>query len=189
MTQYVALLRGINVGGNNLIAMPALKRCFESQGFEEVLTWIQSGNVLFKSKERGPGLVAKIESRLSDTFGYAATVVLRSEAQLRRVVTEAPPGFGVRTGVFSYEVLFLKAPLSSSRVLPTVPFKPGVDQLFAGSGVIYFSRLIRKASQSHLNRLVALPVYKQITIRGWNTTTRLLDLMETRRAPGQAGKR
>ena len=52
MTGYVALLRGINVGGNNLIRMPALKACFDAGGFEDVSTYIQSGNVLFRSGGR-----------------------------------------------------------------------------------------------------------------------------------------
>jgi uncharacterized protein (DUF1697 family) len=60
----------------------------------------------------------------------------------------------------------------------SVTAKDGVDRVFAGSGALYFSRLIRKASQSYLPRLVSMPVYKQMTIRNWNTATRLLDIME-----------
>jgi uncharacterized protein (DUF1697 family) len=178
MTRYVALLRGINVGGKNLIGMPALKACFEAQGFADVVTYIQSGNVIFASKGSGPALAARIEAELSKAFNYGASVVLRSRQQLREVVNRAPAGFGAKPALYRYDVLFLKHPLAASEALESVVARVGVDEVFSGSGVLYFSRLIRKASQSYLNRLVSQPVYKRMTIRNWNTTTRLLEMME-----------
>jgi uncharacterized protein (DUF1697 family) len=176
MTGYVALLRGINVGGKNLIPMPALKSCFEAQGFADVATYIQSGNVLFSSDARRAELEARIESVLTRTFGYEASVVLRSRQELRRVVEKAPAGFGARPAHYRYDVLFLKDPRSAREVLAIVPARPGVDQVSAGSGVLYFSRLVRKATESHMPRIVSMPVYKRMTIRNWNTTTKLLEL-------------
>jgi uncharacterized protein (DUF1697 family) len=178
MTRYVALLRGINVGGKNLIGMPALKAWFEDQGFTDVVTYIQSGNVVFTSNEKHPALVARIESELSKAFAYTPTIVLRSRQQLHAVVGGAPAGFGARPALYRYDVIFLRDPLSSSEALESVSTRAGVDLVFEGRGVLYFSRLIRKASQSHLNRLMSMPVYKKMTIRNWNTTTRLLALME-----------
>jgi uncharacterized protein (DUF1697 family) len=88
---YVALLRGINVGGKNLIKMPELKACFEVGGFNEVVTYIQSGNVLFRSAGSGSAALARrIEEMLTSTFGYRGSVVLRSRAQMRAVVERAP---------------------------------------------------------------------------------------------------
>jgi uncharacterized protein (DUF1697 family) len=178
MTRYVALLRGINVGGKNLIGMPALKAIFEAQGFADVLTYIQSGNVVFSSNEKSSAVVARIESELSKAFDYSASVVLRSRQQLHRVIDGAPAGFGARPTLHRYDVIFLKDPLSAADALESVKVRAGVDQVFAGSGVLYFSRLIQKASQSYLSRLVSMPVYKRMTIRNWNTTTRLLEIME-----------
>ena len=181
MTRYVALLRGINVGGKNLIGMPALKAFFEAQGFADVVTYIQSGNVVFTSNEDSSVLVARIEAELPKVFDYSASIVLRSREQLRTVVDGAPSGFGGQPALYRYDVIFLKEPLSASEALESVSIKPGVDQVFGGSGVLYFSRLIEKAPQSRLSRLVSMPVYKRMTIRNWNTTTRLLEIME---APG-----
>jgi uncharacterized protein (DUF1697 family) len=178
LTRYVALLRGINVGGRNMIAMAALKACFEAQGFSDVVTLIQSGNVMFGAHGKAPTLTARIESTLSETFAYPASIVLRSLQQLRRIVTKAPARFGSRPALYRYDVLFLRDPLKSSAALKLVPRQAGVDRVVAGPGVLYFSRLIRKASQSRLSRLVSLPIYQQMTIRNWNTTTRLLQLME-----------
>jgi len=56
--------------------------------------------------------------------------------------------------------------------------KEGVDQAFAGNGVLYFSRLISRATQSHLTRIIGMPIYQSMTIRNWNTTTRLLKMIE-----------
>src|SRR6266581_2003906 len=94
VTTYVALLRGINVGGRNPIRMPALKTCFEAEGFEDVATYIQSGNVLFRTAGSGSTLVRRIEEMLSTAFDYRASVVLRSRAQVRAVVEKAPKAFG-----------------------------------------------------------------------------------------------
>jgi uncharacterized protein (DUF1697 family) len=177
MARYVALLRGINVGGKNLLGMPALKAFFEAQGHADVATYIQSGNVLFTSPERSSALVTRLEAELSRAFGYPATVVLRSREQLRRILDEAPAGFGARPALYRYDVVFLKEPLSAREALALVPTRPGVDQAFAGRGVLYLSRLIAKASQSRMSRIVSLPIYQRVTIRNWNTTTRLAALL------------
>jgi uncharacterized protein (DUF1697 family) len=176
---YVALLRGINVGGKNLIKMPELKACFEAGGFKEVVTYIQSGNVLFRSAgSSSAALARRIEEMLTSTFGYQASVVLRSRAQLRAVVERAPEGFGADPESFRYDVIFLKEPLSARAALKTVPTKQGVDEVHAGRGVLYSSRLISRASQSHLSKVVSLPIYQSMTIRNWNTTTALLRMMD-----------
>lgn len=177
MTRHLALLRGINVGGNNLIKMPALKACFEALGLDDVATYIASGNVLFSAPE-SPQLAARIEEALGATFRYQASVVLRTQAQLRRVVRGAPSGFGERPAQFRYDVIFLKAPLTAKAALRDVPTREGVDQVSAGSGVLYFSRLASKAAQSRLSKIVSLPIYKSMTIRNWNTTSALLRLMD-----------
>jgi uncharacterized protein (DUF1697 family) len=175
---YVALLRGINVGGNNLIRMPALKSCFEAQGLRDVSTYIQSGNVLFTAGRANQGaLTGQIEQALSKTFAYQSRVVVRSFEQMQAIVDGAPRGFGGRPAAYRYDVIFLKHPLTADEALAGMSAKPGVDRLVAGDDVLYVSRLIAKAAQSHLSRVVGTPVYQNMTMRNWNTTTRLLELM------------
>jgi uncharacterized protein (DUF1697 family) len=179
VTRYVALLRGINVGGNNLIRMMALKACFEKHGFRDVATFIQSGNVLFESAEsRRTALVREIEELLAATFDYPASIVLRSQKQLHDIVEHAPARFGTQPARYRYDVIFLKEPLKASVALESVLTRAGVDQAHAGVGALYFSRLISRASQSQLSRIVSSPIYKNLTIRNWNTTTKLLQMME-----------
>jgi uncharacterized protein (DUF1697 family) len=185
VARYVALLRGINIGGKNLIAMPALQAFFEGEGFAEVATYIQSGNVLFTAGGRSAALAARIEAGLSKAFDYRARVVLRSLPELRGVVGEAPDGFGADPARFRYDVIFLRPPVSAAEALAVAPAKPGVDRLAAGRGVLYLSRPIDRASESRMSRITALPIYAEMTIRNWNTTTRLLALMEA--GPGRKG--
>jgi uncharacterized protein (DUF1697 family) len=175
---YVALLRGINVGGKNLIKMPELKACFEVGGFKEVVTYIQSGNVLFRSAGSGSTARARrIEEMLTSTFGYQASVVLRSHGQMTAVVEGAPEGFGADPDEYRYDVIFLKEPLTARTALKSVSTRQGVDEVYAGRGVLYVSRLISRAAQSHLSKVVSLPIYQNMTIRNWNTTTTLLRMM------------
>jgi uncharacterized protein (DUF1697 family) len=178
MSRYVALLRGINVGGKNLVKMSELKACLEKQGFGEVATYIQSGNVVFTARESGSeGVARRIEGALVERFDLAASVVVRSRKQMQEIVGRAPDDFGAQPARYRYDVIFLKAPLSAATAMKSVLTNPDVDRARGGSGVLYFSRLISKASQSRLTRLVSLPIYKSMTIRNWNTTTALLRMM------------
>jgi uncharacterized protein (DUF1697 family) len=178
MTTYVALLRGINVGGKNLIRMPALKAAFEAEGFDDVATYIQSGNVLFSSPEKGSRtLTDRIEGMLAEAFDYVPTVVVRSRSQMKAIVERAPKGFGSQPARYRYNVIFLRDPLTAKAAITTVPTNPDVDMSHAGPGVLYFSNLMARATASRLSKIAASPIYPSITMRNWNTTTKLLTLM------------
>ena len=92
-------------------------------------------------------------------------VVLRSRKQMRDIVERAPDGFGAQPARYRYDVIYLKSPLSASTAIKSVPINPDVDEACAGAGVLYFSRLTIKASQSRLSRIVSLPIYQSMTIR------------------------
>ena len=181
MARYVALLRGINVGGNNPIPMAGLKTCFEDNGFDDVRTYIQSGNVVFSSSSTNLAeLTRKIERMLRTTFAhYDASVVIRSRTQMRAIVDRAPKGFGAQPDPYRYDVIFLKPPLTAKTALKSLSMKEGVDRGWAANGVLYFSRLTSRATSSRLNRIVGMPIYQQMTIRNWNTTTKLRQLLDT----------
>jgi uncharacterized protein (DUF1697 family) len=179
MNQYVALLRGINVGGKNLIKMTDLKLCLEDVGFKDVHTYIQSGNVLFSAAGSDQGKLTKeVEDALSKTFNYESRVVIRSRKQMKDIVAHAPKGFGSDPATYRYDVIFLKEPLGAAKAMKNVATKEGVDQAISGKGVLYFSRLSSQATQSKLARLTAMPMYQSMTIRNWNTTIKLLSMLE-----------
>jgi uncharacterized protein (DUF1697 family) len=175
--RYVALLRGINVGGNNLIKMADLRSSFESLGFTRVESYIQSGNVVFCTRPANKVKLEKtIERALCNRFGCASSVVLIGADELASVVDQAPDAFGKQPDRYRYDVVFVKRPLTTAEVFPQISAKPGVDTVHSGKYAIYFRRLISKAAQSHLTKLIQRPVYKFITIRNWNTTTKLREM-------------
>jgi len=177
--QYLAFLRGINVGGKNIIKIVDLKACFESLGFSDVVTYIQSGNVLFKSADRDKAkLTDRIEKELSKRFNYPSRLVTVTHEELEKTVHSAPRGFGSEPDTYRYDVIFLKEPLIPKEAIKSISIKEGVDEAYTGEHVLYFSRLISKAAQSRLTRIISLPIYQSMTIRNWNTTTELLALME-----------
>lgn len=176
-TRYVALLRGINVGGKNPVPMADLREVFESAGHAEVSTYIQSGNVLFRSDKTGPDLEKSIEADLEKRFGVPLVVVVRSLRQLRTVVDKAPAGFA-DPEKFHSDAMFLRAPLTPAQAMKVVKLRDGVDAAWAANGVVYFRRLSAERTKSKMSAIVATPEYKQITIRSWRTTTKLLELLE-----------
>lgn len=187
-SNYVALLRGINVGGKNIVRMADLRAAFEDAGYAAVGTYIQSGNVLFESDGPPAALESDIETMLESRFGLSLVMVVRSYRQLRNVVNRAPDGFGAASDIHHSDVIFLKAPLSSHQALRAVDLRDGVDQAWPGAGVLYFSRLSERLSQSRMGRIASTPQYQSMTIRNWRTTTRLLSLLDdrgTRRAAVQ----
>jgi uncharacterized protein (DUF1697 family) len=177
--QYLALLRGVNVGGKNLVKMAELRAAFESMGFADVATYIASGNVLFRApRRRREELAARIESELTRIFGIEVKAVLVTEGQLRAVVEGAPRGFGAKSHL--WDVVFVRRPLTVEKAFGVVELREGVDRAWAGKGVLYFSRLVAKATSSRINKIASRPEYKNMTIRSWSTTTKLLALMESR---------
>jgi uncharacterized protein (DUF1697 family) len=182
--RYLALLRGINVGGKNLVRMADLRVAVEQMGLADVATYIQSGNLLFSApRQRRDELAARIESELTRRFGLEQKVVLMTEAQLRGVVEGAPRGFGAKS--HRCDVIFLRKPLTVKRAFSLIETKEGVDRAWTGKGVLYFSRLASRASSSRLSKVVLLPEYQNMTIRSWSTTKKLLPLMDARARPAR----
>lgn len=177
--QYVALLRGINVGGNNIIKMTELKACFDAQGYTNVATYIQSGNVLFEAEHTNPvKLTTDIERALTTAFNYEAKAVVRSRIELEQIIKAAPPYFNGPEGEYRCDVIFMKEPATVEQAMAVMTLKEGVDMVEPGTGVVYFARLTSRATQSRLSRIISLPIYKNMTIRNWNTTRKLLQKME-----------
>ena len=176
---YLALLRGVNVGGKNLVKMADLRVAVEAMGFDNVATYIASGNLLFTAPvQKRDELAARLESELSRHFGLQLKLVLLTESQLTTVVEEAPRGFGADTDLC--DVIFLRKPLTVKRAFGVLDLKEGVDRAWPGKGVLYFARLSTRASSSRISKVVMLPEYQDMTIRSWSTTTKLLALMRSR---------
>jgi len=176
--KYLALLRGINVGGNNIIKMINLKKAFDDLGFASVQTYIQSGNVIFTSENADSRMLTeKIESQLTKTFNYNSKIILIDQIQLQQIADESPNGFGVDPVNYKYDFVFVREPLTAADVFKQIKVRDGVDSAHCGSLALYFTRLTALSSRSYLTKLISLPVYKELSIRNYNTTNKLVDLM------------
>ena len=177
-TRYLALLRGINVGGKNKVVMAELRAAFADAGFADVRTYIASGNVLFSSERQAANLEDEIEAVLAERFGVPLVVAVRSQRQLRAVVDRAPAGFLALAGSHHRNAVFLKSPLTPAKAMRVVRLRDGVDQAWSGTGVIYFARLSAERERSLMSKMIGTSEYQSMTIRSWSTTSTLRDLLD-----------
>ena len=182
MTSFVALLRGVNVGGRNLVAMSEVSATFEGAGYANVATYGQSGNVLFGSDHAGgPALETQIENMLEERFDLPIVVVIRSHEQLAATVAGAPANHG--SDQLRSDVFFVKHPLTAEAAFAQLPeLRDGVDSMAVGPGALYFSRVAAQATQTRVQRLMAMPMFQQMTVRTWGVTTRLLEILDSRQS-------
>jgi uncharacterized protein (DUF1697 family) len=186
MTSYLALLRGVNVGGKNKVPMADLKRAFEGLGYSNVRTYIASGNVMCQSSKKAEQLTDEIERLLAGEFDLTvsrARVLVLTDEQMQQVVDQAPEGFGAEPGTYRYYVYFLMG-IPPGEALAAFELKPEVDAVWTGARAIYSRQLLSRLTQSRINKIASSQVYKSMTIRNWNTTTTLCKLMSADRQPG-----
>ena len=158
--------------------MAELRSAFDEIGHTDVSTYIQSGNVLFTSSKPGASLETNLEQALERRFGFPLVVVVRSHAQLRSVVANAPTTFGAKPDTYHSDAIFLRSPLTPAQVMKIVKLRDGVDQAWPGRGVVYFARLSAQRTKSRMSSIVGTPEYANMTIRSWATTTKLLALLD-----------
>lgn len=181
MNTYVVLLRGINVGGKNKVPMAGLKKCLEDLGCSHVVTYIASGNAIVKSEKSPDTLAAQIEKTLPKNFkldSELVRVLVLTRKQLQAVIDNKPKHFGEQPGKYHSYALFLIG-IDADQVMPLFNPREGVDKIWSGKGVIYSQRLSVLRVKSRLNIIIGTPAYKAMTIRNWNTTTKLLELLKS----------
>ena len=182
MTSYLVLLRGINVGGRNKVSMAELRAALEGLGFENVETYIASGNVLLDSRLGAAKVAESIEAALPKTFKLDAELIrvaVLSADELEAVIERRPKGFGDEPKKYHSDAIFLMG-IDIDDAMAVFSPKEGVDRVWPGDGVVYSQRLSAQRTKSRLNRIVASPLYKSMTIRSWQTTLALRDLMRKR---------
>lgn len=181
MSQYVALLRGINVGGKNKVPMVDLRKCLEELGFSNVSTYIASGNVIFESAKNADKIKAQIEEALPGNFkldNKLIKILVLTRNQLQGIIDNKPKGFGDHPEKYHSDAVFLIG-INSAEAMSVFDPRDGVDTVWPGDGVIYSQRLSSERTKSRLSKIVGTPNYKSMTIRNWNTTRKLLELFET----------
>ncbi|MDD5127090.1 MAG: DUF1697 domain-containing protein [Dehalococcoidales bacterium] len=176
--RYVALLRGINVGGKNIIKMADLREAVEKCGFTKVSTYIQSGNIIFESNEKTTSeIIAKLEASFLKHFAYNSRIIVKNHEQLKEIAAEVPTDWEKYSDLQCY-VAFLGGTVSAQHISREIELKDGIDYIKAGNGVLYMSTLLSGLTKSKFTKLITIKAYNEITIRNYNTTCKLLSLLD-----------
>ncbi len=179
MKSYLILLRGVNVGGKNKVPMADLRQCLEELGFSDVSTYIASGNALLKSNQSASTIKSQVEAALPQRFNLDSElikVLVLTHQQLQAVIDQKPAGFGDEPDTYHSDAIFLIS-LDAAEAMPVFDPRAGVDSIWPGDGVIYSQRLSAQRTKSRLGKIVGTLPYKDMTIRSWSTTTKLLELL------------
>jgi uncharacterized protein (DUF1697 family) len=176
--KYIALLRGINVGGNTIIKMSELKASFEACGYTDVKTYINSGNVLFQTEEKNTErIIQTIEGMLSHTFHYTVRIVVSTHEQIKGILTNVPEEWKRGNDLRCY-IAFVRQPITPQEVAKEMAPKEGVDSLKIGKHVVYMSTKLNGLTKSGFTKIASKKVYQDITIRNYNTVQKINTLME-----------
>lgn len=177
MTKYIALLRGINVGGNNKVEMSKLKKSFESLGYEKVSTYINSGNIFFEVKEKDRiKLVEEIEKALKKDFKLELRVVIRAVGDIKKICNKVPSDWK-NDDEQRTEVLFLWDEFDNKSTLKLINNNPDVDNLIYISSAIVWNVARVNYSKSGMRKFIGTKVYKNMTGRNINTVRKIEELM------------
>ncbi len=175
---YVALLRGINVGGNSKVAMAELKACFERAGFTAVKTYINSGNVLFSAGDNTDDHVETIEKLIEATFGFRVAVLIVPVPQLHRIAQVIPAGWLNNTEQKT-DVVFLWPQIDAPTVIEQIGLSADIEQFIYVPGALVWNISRKNVTKSKLLRIVGTDLYKQMTVRNVNTVRKLVELSST----------
>lgn len=175
---YVALLRGINVGGRNKIDMKLLKKSFEEVGMNSVVTYINSGNIIFTVEGQSKTKISHIlEDAILTNFGLSIKVLVRSLDDIKRVIHSLPESWTNDQQMRS-DVLFLWEDIDDESVTEKLIIKPKIETVIYVSGAILWSIHRKNATKSGMNKLIGTKIYQQMTIRNVNTTRKIYELMQ-----------
>ncbi|MCW1907718.1 MAG: DUF1697 domain-containing protein [Candidatus Saccharibacteria bacterium] len=176
--RFIALLRGINVGGNNKVAMTELKACLEAEGFTDVTTYINSGNVLFDSQETDTvNLVTICEAAIEKRFGFHVVCSIISADDLLNALDHAPKWWN--KGDAKHNAIFVIAPKTAEEIMTEVgEAKHEYEQVAAYHPIIFWTAPLKTFSRTRYSKIVGTRAYQFVTIRNANTTLKLAELCQ-----------
>jgi uncharacterized protein (DUF1697 family) len=177
MGTYVAMLRGVNVGAHNRIKMPALVQLFEELGHTDVVTYIQSGNVVFRSRSKSASTLARnIEKRIAGDLGCDVAVLLRSKEELAQVV-KANPFLRKKADPKYLHVTFLAEEPDEALVRAVKDFDAGHDEFVVRGRDVYLHCPGGYGNTKLNGTFVERRLQAISTTRNWNSVTKLLQLV------------
>jgi uncharacterized protein (DUF1697 family) len=175
MRKYIALLRGINVGGNRKVSMPELKALFQENGFCDAITYINSGNIIFSSDIMDENtLKDKCEAFMKERFGFDIPTMIISVDDYAKALQHAPSWWD-DDNESKHNVIFVLPPVTVEEVYGAVgAAKPEYEKVDSYGRAIFWSAPIKTFSRTRWSKIVGSSVYDSITIRNANTAKKLL---------------
>jgi uncharacterized protein (DUF1697 family) len=175
---YVALLRGINVGGKSKVEMPRLKAAFEALGCKDVMTYINSGNVVFRDERTVKELVSLIEATIKKEFGVEIHVVLRNLPNIRKLCQEIPDSWA-NDPKQKTDVLFLWNEIDNADILNKVARDPKLENVRYVAGALIWNIGRENVTKGGGVKLIKTDFYQHMTARNINTVRKLYEMMKT----------
>ena len=175
--KYVALLRGINVGGKAKIEMPRLKLSFESIGCQKVSTYINSGNVIFNHDCLQKDLVNLIEQAIQNDFGFKVRIVLRSQDAIHELCKTIPAGW-TNDNIQRTDVLFLWDEINSPEIINNLKFNSDIENMQYADGAVVWNISRKNVRRGAGVKLIKSELYKFMTARNINTVRKIDELMQ-----------
>lgn len=183
MALYIALFRGINVSGKKIIKMEDLRKLMESAGYSNVRTYIQSGNVIFSHSERSKEkLAGAIERLIEEKYGFDVTVFVIDKAELEKAIAHNPFAEGKvpeEAGTKKIYVTFMSGVPDKENMEKLEQAPIGEDLIAVHDNVLYFKLAVSAADSKLSNNLIENKLKLKATTRNWNTTLKLLELIES----------
>lgn len=177
MATYIALLRGINLGGRNRVAMADLRELFEVLGHRDVRTYIQSGNVVFTSgRVDADGIASELTQRIDEELGVSATTVVLSEEELVTAATANPYVEEAEYDPTKVHVAFMSSRPEDPTVLTSGMDAHAPEELSLGDRVLYLHLPDGIGRSQLVADLQRRPTETELTIRNWRTVTKLLEM-------------
>ena len=178
--QYISILRGINVGGKRKILMADLKKMYERMGFEEVQTYIQSGNVLFQYAENESlgDIEQKLEKQIEKTFGFHVPVIVKSRDEMARIILLNPFSNEQDFKEEKMYVVFLKQKPEQLTALDNIPQTE--DQFIVKEDFIFLYFADKISNSVLTNNLFERKLKTSATTRNWKTVQQLIKLTENK---------
>jgi uncharacterized protein (DUF1697 family) len=172
--KYIALLRGINVGGNHIVKMDALKRLFESIGCFNVSTYINSGNVLFETKLKKKEISKRLEIIFKENFDFDIPLLVKTSREMK-LISDSIPSEWKNDNVEKTDIAYLFAEIDNAEIIDKLPIKREFLDIRYVKGAIFWNVKRKNYNKSNLNKIITSKYYKFMTVRNVNTVRGLVE--------------
>lgn len=173
--KYIALLRGINVGGNHKVEMKGLKALFESEGFLNVSTYINSGNIIFESDDDQRNVTERVRALFCSHYDFEIPLLVKTESEMQSIALAIPTDWQ-NNDTHKTDVAYLFSEIDSEKTLDELPIKREFLDIRYTPGAIFWNIDRDNYNKSHLNKLISHKLYKLMTVRNVNTARYLAEL-------------